>query len=248
MIQNNTLKLDSSRLIYFVALVIVFLSNDLSAQNKEDKTEVPATKEINNVVVDTSHYKFGIRLGIDISGPIKILLNDDNVLLKGSFDARVYKEFFTSGEFGYQKEIYVSEGLSYTSEGVFGTIGGDYNLLTNKPGRNDLLAFGVRYGFATFTQTVDKYTIQNGYWNNETFVSSIPLQNSNAHWANFHFTLKVEVLRNFYIGGNVGFNFLFYDTELDNFDNLYIPGYGKNSDNSSFTFNYGISYLIPFTN
>jgi hypothetical protein len=210
----------------------------------QDKLESKETKTINPS--DTIPYKFGLRIGIDIAGPIAMIVNGNHKLFKGNFDARVYKKYFVSGEFGYEKFYSDTQSLKYTSDGAFIMLGGDYDMLGYTPGRNDLMAFGVRYGFATFNQTVNQYSIQNGYWNDDTHNGNIEAQKANAHWINVRMGLKVEVLHNFYLGLSSGVNFLFHDTNLENFDNLYIPGFGENKNNKSFIFNYTLMYFLPF--
>ena len=223
------------------AIILILATNIVNGQNKADDKK---TKEINPS--DTIPYKYGLRLGIDVAGPINSLLDNNKKLFKGNFDARIYKDYFISGEFGYEDYSYITENLKYTTDGGFIMIGGDYNLLGYTPGRNDLMAFGIRYGLARLNQTVDEYRIQNGYWDNDPYIGNIETQKAYAHWINIRMGLKVEVLHNFYLGASAGVNFLFFDTNLDNFDNLYIPGYGENRNNKSWIFNYTVMYLIPF--
>ncbi|MCK5781749.1 MAG: hypothetical protein KAH10_04130 [Flavobacteriales bacterium] len=240
---------DISRLFLnkrFLVAVLLLISVVSFAQEKNEEISNNEAKQSREVQRDTLHYKYGLRLGFDLSGPIQAAFGSDNLLLKATVDARIYKNYFLAGEFGGEKNVYKSENLNYSTAGYFVTIGGDYNILGYTLGRNDVLAFGIRYGISRFEQTVDEYKIQNGYWNDDAFISNISTQIGYAHWANFRLSLKVEVLTNFYLGTSVGANFLFYDTSLDNFDNLYIPGFGKNRNNVSWVFHYTVMYLIPF--
>ena len=241
MILNNISKF----LINKIFILLLFSSTIVFGQDEiKEKDEIKSEKIISPS--DTIPYKFGLRIGIDLGGPISMLIDSEHKLFKGNFDARVYKKYFISGEFGYEEYKYNTENLKYTTDGSFVMIGGDYDMLGYTPGRNDLLAFGVRYGFSKFTQTVDEYRIQNGYWLDDSYINSIEPQDAYAHWINVRLGLKVEVLHNFYLGMSAGVNFLFYDTSLKNFDNLYIPGFGENKNNKSFIFNYTVMYLLPF--
>lgn len=226
-----------------ILLIILLLTSSIvfSQEKSEGKDDIDNTEEPTKIP-----YKYGLRIGIDISGPIIMLVDENETLYKGNFDLRVYKRYFVAGEFGYESREFISEDLNYSTSGSFLTVGGDYDLLGYHPGRNDLLAFGVRYGISHLKQTVNEYSIQNGYWNNDIYTGNIDTQNSLAHWASFKMELKVEVLHNFYLGSSIGVNFLVHDTELDNFDNLYIPGYGENKNNKSWVFNYTLMYLFPF--
>ena len=240
-----TLNNISKYLINKIFILLLFSSTTVFGQDKiEDKEELKSEEVISPS--DTIPYKFGLRIGIDLGGPISMLIDSDHKLFKGNFDARVYKKYFVSGEFGYEEYKYNTENLKYTTDGSFIMLGGDYDMLGYTPGRNDLLAFGVRYGFSKFNQTVDEYRIQNGYWLDDSYINSIESQDAYAHWINVRIGLKVEVLHNFYLGLSGGVNFLFYDTNLENFDNLYIPGFGENKNNKSWIFNYTVMYLLPF--
>ena len=236
---NNIYKFLQNR--FLIAILLLFTTSIAFSQ---DKIESKTPKTINSS--DTIPYKYGLRIGIDLGGPISMLIDSNHKLFKGNFDARVYKDYFVSGEFGYEKFSSVTESIKYTSDGTFVMLGGDYDMLGYTPGRNDLMAFGVRYGFATMDQTVDEYRIQNGYWQNDTYIGNIETQRAYAHWINLRMGLKVEVLHNFYLGLSGGVNFLIFDTTLENFDNEYIPGFGENKNNKSFIFNYTVMYLIPF--
>ncbi|MEN8138010.1 MAG: DUF6048 family protein [Bacteroidota bacterium] len=228
---------------FLTAVFLLFTVFSYSQENTDNKNTESSKP---TVASDTIPYKYGLRLGIDLKGPISTLLNSDNELIKATADARIYKNYFVAAEMGYEKNIYESVNLNYTTSGYFLTVGADYDFLGYTPGRNDVMAFGIRYGISRFEQTVDEYQIQNAYWNNDTYTGSLDSQVGYAHWANFRLGLKVEVLKNLYLGTSVGVNFLFTDSKLDNFSNLYIPGFGKNRNNVSWVFNYTVMYLIPF--
>lgn len=228
----------------FFILLLISSTIALGQEKIENKEQPKAEKTISPS--DTIPYKYGLRIGIDLAGPINMLIDNDHKLFKGNFDVRVYKKYFVSGEFGYEEYKYVTENLKYTTDGSFIMLGGDYDMLGYTPGRNDLLAFGARYGFSKLNQTVDEYRVQNAYWHEDTYINNIETQEAYAHWINIRLGLKVEVLHNFYLGLSGGVNFLFYDTNLDNFDNLYIPGFGENKNNKSWIFNYTVMYLLPF--
>jgi len=243
MIQNNISKYLANKIILSVLLSFAYSfvigQNQIKETSKEqqEKTITP---------VDTIPYKYGLRFGIDIAGPISMMVNGNKILYKGSFDARVHKRYFVASEFGYEEFNYNTENLKYKTDGGFIMLGGDYDLLGYTPGRNDVIAFGLRYGFSKLNQTVTEYKIQNGYWLDDTYIGSEDLQEGYANWINVRLGIKVEVLTNFYLGLSTGVNFLINDTTLENFDNLYIPGFGENKNKKSWVFNYTLMYLLPF--
>lgn len=108
---------------------------------------------------------------------------------------------------------------------------------------------GIRYGFTTFSQTLEEYTI---YSRNQYFPPNIvegPFKTSGltASWAELLIGLKVEILQNVYLGANVQLKRIVTQSTPSNFDNLVIPGFNRTYDDSSFGvgFGYNISYLIP---
>ena len=55
------------------------------------------------------------------------------------------------------------------------------------------------------------------------------------------------MFNNFYAGFNVQLKGLITETEPNNFENLYIPGFNRTYDSGRFGtgFNFNLSYLIP---
>jgi hypothetical protein len=230
-----------------ISLILLFLvPNAISGQTKVDVSSKKDTITDIEEIKDTLNYKFGLRFGIDISGPFYSIFDSDETLLKGSIDARIYKDYFVAAEIGFATKDYKEVNLEYETKGQFLTIGVDYNMLGYKEGSNDILYFGVRYGISNYNTTVSKYKIQNGYWLDDAFISNLEQQDGNGHWLNARFGVKVEVLKNLYLGGSVGMNRLIYASSLKSFDNLYIPGFGSNNDKKSFQFNYTLLYMLPF--
>jgi hypothetical protein len=114
---------------------------------------------------------------------------------------------------------------------------------------NNAIYAGLRYGFSTFDQDLQGYTIYTG---DTTFPGSIvynPISYSGltAHWAEFIFGIKTEIFNNLFLSINLQLKNKFYEQVPENFNNLYIPGFNKTNDYGNFGagFGYGVSYLIP---
>ena len=62
--------------------------------------------------------------------------------------------------------------------------------------------------------------------------------------------VKVETFKNIYLGISLRLNKLLSDTKPSNFDNLFIPGFNKVTDDNTWGsgFNYTLTYSIPFKN
>lgn len=115
---------------------------------------------------------------------------------------------------------------------------------------DNMVYTGFRLGFSSFSQELNNYTIYNTnqYWLPQ--YSSSDLQEFNdltAVWAEVLLGMKIELFNNLYAGVNVQLKFLVTETEPDNFQNVYIPGFNKTYDSNSIGvgFGYTLSYRIP---
>lgn len=202
-------------------------------------------------VLDTPEFKekFGLRLGIDLSKPLRTLLDEDYTGLEILGDYRVYKNYYLAAELGSEKMGFGEDNLLATANGGYIKIGADYNAYENWTGMENLIYVGARYGFATFSQTLEQYSI---YTNSQFFPPNIiegPFDTSGltASWLELLIGIKVEVLNNLFLGGNVQLKRRVTQSTPNNFDNLVIPGFSRTYDDSSFGvgYSYNISYLIP---
>ena len=102
-----------------------------------------------------------------------------------------------------------------------------------------------------FSQTRNSFSIYNtdGYWNENNLINtSESFSGSSSHWLEFIFGLKAEILNNFYLGVNAQLKRNISSKSPANFENLYVPGFGKTYETSKWGvgFGYTINYFIPF--
>lgn len=66
-------------------------------------------------------------------------------------------------------------------------------------------------------------------------------------WIEIILGVKTEVLNNLFLGFNLQIKGRIYETNINNFENIYIPGFGRTYDSGKFGmgFGYSISYLVP---
>lgn len=193
--------------------------------------------------------KYGLRLGVDLSKPLRTLLDDDYSGLEIMGDYRVYKNYYLAAELGNEKMGFGEGNLQVTANGSYIKVGVDYNAYENWTGMENLIYVGARYGFATFSQNLEQYSV---YTNSQFFSPNIiegPFETSGltASWLELLVGMKVEVLNNLFLGGNIQLKRRVTQSTPNNFDNLVIPGFNRTYDESSFGvgYNYNISYLIP---
>jgi len=193
---------------------------------------------------------FELRIGIDLSKPVRSLVEDDYTGFEIMGDFRFSEHFYLAAEIGNDKHTLTETNLVNTTEGSYFKIGADYNAYTNWAGMNNAIYAGLRYGFSNFSQELVAYTL---YTSTPVFPptirdAQINYSGLNAHWAEFIFGVKTELIHNIYITLNVQLKYSLSEKKPENFDNLYIPGFNRTYDFSEFGvgFAYGISYLIPF--
>ena len=119
--------------------LVVFVS--ASAQQRNDS--IPS----DSIVYKTN---YGLRLGIDISKPIRSLLQDYNSGLEIVGDYRISKKWYAAAELGNEKFTTIEDFTNSTSKGSYIKIGLNYNSYNNWLDMNNEIFIGFRYGFATF--------------------------------------------------------------------------------------------------
>ena len=115
----------------------------------------------------------------------------------------------------------------------------------------NLIYVGFRVGASTFSQTRNSYNlynVNNQYWNEQiTVEDNREYTGLAAVWGEVLIGFKAEVFNNLFAGLNVQLKFLGSETKLDNYENLYIPGFNRTYDSSRFGagFGFNLSYLVP---
>lgn len=200
---------------------------------------------------DTITYKdkYGLRLGIDLSKPIRSLIDDDYRGLELLGDYRVTENFYAAAELGNEKLTYEGDNISTFSTGSYIKVGADYNAYENWQDMQNMIFVGARYAFSTFSQTLDSYTIYtpSNYYGDNFIQADEKTSGLNASWLELVAGIKVELFSNLFLSANVQLKRRISQKTPDGFDNLTIPGFGRTYDQSNFGagFGYSISYMIP---
>jgi len=191
---------------------------------------------------------YGLRVGIDVFNPVNAFLNDDRKGLELVGDYRISKKWYVAAELGYLEETTDEDFINFTTNGSYIKAGVDYNAYENWLDMENAIYVGFRYGYSTFSQTLNSFTINNDAFFDDLATPEIgqKLDNLNAHWAEIVLGIKVETLNNLYLGFSFSGKKMITTKEPDGFKNLFVPGFNRVFlNNSGFGFNYTISYLIP---
>ena len=194
--------------------------------------------------------KYGVRVGGDIGKLIRSFVDDDYTGFEVSADYRLKKKLYIAGELGFDEKVTNSDYLNVTSSGSYLKAGIDYNLYQNWLDMDNMIYSGFRIGASTFSQKLNSYTIYNTdqYWSPQ--FSSTDLQEFNgltAIWVELIIGIKAELFNNLFLSLNAQLKVLASETEPNNFENLYIPGFNKTFDSTRIGVGYGytLSYRIP---
>jgi hypothetical protein len=224
-------------LLYIINIVLLLSVFNLKAQESTDSIVKPKVVH-------------ALRLGIDISKPAIALFNSDYSGLELVTDYRVKKNLYLAAEYGFETRTLDETNYKYKTNGSFYKIGFDYNVYENLIGMDNLIYVGMRYGHSSFSQELLSYSTgtQGQYWPLNSNNTPIKYDNLNASWLSGLIGLKVEVFPHLFIGSSFQINRLISQTAPNNFQNLFAPGYNRMGLNDlSVSFNYTISYLIPFS-
>lgn len=228
---------------YITSLFTILICSGSVAQNTEA-----------SMVNDTlpTLQTFPLRIGIDLSKPIRMALEDDYQGFEIAADFRLTEKFYLATEFGNEKKTVDETQLNFTTEGSFVKLGFDFNAYENWFGMQNAIIVGMRYGYSSHKQTLNSYKIYqtNQHTEGESILTQEPgteFSSLNGHWIEVVAGIKVETFDNLYMGFTVRLNRLLTTTEPENFQNLFIPGFNKvtTDNNVGAGFNYTISYSIP---
>ncbi|WP_010136215.1 DUF6048 family protein [Ochrovirga pacifica] len=244
---------------YITSLFCVFFSLTLTAQNNTPTKALTTSETLSKVaeksVIETDSLSpfynpktYGLRIGFDVIKPVYTFTKDYIKAFEIVADYRLKTNLFVAGELGYTQKEISQDQFDHTVEGSYLKAGINYNLFTNWLDMDNELYLGARYGFATFTNTLESYTIyQYGdFFEPKEVRTPIAYKNLNAHWVEFVAGIKVEIFSNFYLGFMASVSKLISTKTGTNFDNTYAPGMGGISKNGSgANINYTLSYRIP---
>ena len=210
---------------------------------------------------DTVEYKqeYGLRVGADISRLILSFADEDYTGVELVGDYRLTQKLYLAAEIGNEEKTQ-TEGLgntvlyNFTTSGSYLKVGAEINTYENWFGMNNSITLGGRYAVASFSQTLNNYNIfdSNRLFNPDGFLEGAQpgeeFSGLTASWLELVVGTKVELFANIYVGMSARLGFLVTNKEEERFPNLWIPGFNKVTDGSNFgvSYNYSISYLIPF--
>jgi len=233
------------KLTYIFIFSLIFLSNSLISQDVIN--EIDTLKKTNKKLSINK-----LRFGLDISKPVISSIEKDDLNLEFVGDLQVSDNLYFAAEIGSTNKFIEDENINFNSTGDYLKIGIDYNMFNNWVGMDNSIYIGLRYATSNFSNSIQTYTVRNSdsYFSNvvENNYENITHSGLNGNWLEFLIGVKVETFNNIYLGISVRLNKLLSDSKPNNFDNLFIPGFNKVTDDNTWGsgFNYTLTYSIPF--
>ncbi|TBN17845.1 DUF6048 family protein [Hyunsoonleella pacifica] len=230
-------------LYYYISLVLmVLVCSTAQAQNDS----IPKTKNDSTVV----KLKYGLRIGVDTGKLIRSFLYDEYTGIELVADYRLTKKLYLAGELGNEERIVITDFLNTTTKGSYFKAGIDYNTYQNWLDMDNMVYFGSRLAFSSFSHTINRYQVYSSdqYWAPQNIITeSIEKEGLTAIWTELILGIKAELFNNLYFGLNVQLKVLLTETKPDNFQNIYIPGFNKTYDSTRIGVGYGytLAYRIP---
>jgi hypothetical protein len=194
--------------------------------------------------------KYGLRVGVDASKLARTFLETDYSAIELNADYRLTYRLYAAAEFGNEEHTTSTDYLNSTAKGTYLKAGVDYNMYTNWAGMDNMVYFGFRFGLSNFDQRLNSYTIydtNNTTWGQTEVLEGKDFKGLSSSWLELIFGFKAEILNNLFVGINVQLKGRLSEVQPENFENIYIPGFGRTYDSGKFGvgFGYNISYLVP---
>lgn len=216
-------------------------------------------KPINLQPKDSVVYKekYGLRAGVDLGRIVRSFVDERYTGFEIVGDYRLNQKLYLAAELGNEENsdtesiIDGTDIYDYTTSGSYIKLGVDYNTYENWYGMNNSVFIGGRLAFSSYNQTINSFNFfdSNRYWNPSLPVGSTEPQEFDglaASWIEVVFGIKAELIANIYLGASVRLGVL-VGTEEEQFNNVWIPGFNKVTNDSRFGvgYNYTLTYFLP---
>ncbi|WP_396601420.1 DUF6048 family protein [Algibacter sp. R77976] len=199
---------------------------------------------------ETIKLKYGLRVGGDIGKLARTFLDDDYTGFEIMADYRLKEKLYIAAEIGIEEKNTINDYLNITTKGSYIKAGVDFNMYDNWLNMDNMIYSGFRVGASSFSHDLNSYSVYSTdqYWAPQfTSTTTQEITGLTAIWAELILGMKAELFNNLYLGLNLQLKMSVSQTIPNNFDNVYIPGFGKTYDSSSIGvgYSYFLAYRIP---
>lgn len=183
-------------------------------------------------------------LGVELAGPAMHFIAPETFVLSASADLEIRPNLMAAIELGNAHVNVKQPAAEYNVSGQFFRIGANYNLLQQNPAihGNQIFMF-LRYAASFNTHNAPVVQLIDPVWGNQEV--SFDQLSYQAHWAEVGAGLRTRIFHNFFLGWNVRAAFMISQTDNENTKPFFVSGFGRNQNNTQFSFQYFIYYRIP---
>ncbi|WP_296620459.1 DUF6048 family protein [Marivirga sp.] len=183
----------------------------------------------------------GVRIGTDLValGVNTFGNNRQRYELQADID---FHRIYLIGSYGINQYQSSGEGFEYTNNGNYFRVGLAADFLKFDPDHNTL-TFGLRYARASFSESLTTDIVSPIYG---PYQENLNNDAVSARWFEMTTGLRVMVLKNLYMGYTFRIQLnrkIFNASEFRSYD---IPGFGRAEFKNRWTFNYYVTYRIPW--
>ena len=221
-------------------LAYIFLLFTISSYAQSDTTKVKKKEKLPFTLKPQ-----GVRVGTDIYPLIFSAFESQFTGYELNADVSFDNRLYTTLDIGFQDANRVNEeaGYRYTNTGSFFRFGVEYNFMHRRFAKNAIFV-GLKYAIASFEHQAD-YSTRFNYWNTDN--QTIEVKGLQAQWAELNTGLKVEAVKNLYLGIVLRVKFKTNTSESDRLTIAEIPGFGINKNTVRGGISYQLLYRIPFS-
>jgi len=188
-------------------------------------------------------YVHQFRVGIDVARIVYNFMYSDRKAYELQFDYALRKGNYLVAEAGWGKNNVDFETLKYSNSGEYLRLGIDKNVLTILNDHDfDIFFIGLRYGMAIGKVSEATFLVPSYY--GPSIEGTTPGSNYFIHWGEITAGLRVELLKDLFVGWNIRLKFLLNSGEFSELAPSYVPGYGKGDKTTNFDGNFYISYAL----
>lgn len=188
-------------------------------------------------------YVHQFRAGFDLSRIAANLMFPSRQNYEIQMDYLLRNNLYVVAETGFGKGTIDYENLKYSNTGYYFKIGVDKSFLDIISAKDfDIGFIGIRYGAGPGNRKEATYIVPSVFGSSTS--GTLAAQSYFVHWGEITGGVKVEVLRNIFLGWNVRMRFLLNPGVFKELSPAFIPGYGKGDKSTAFDINFYASYAI----
>ncbi len=213
-------------ILKYIFLILALLSTSVAVTAQNDTIFKPA-----------------VRLGLDVSGFARQLIEAETLPVEFSFDYEWRKKYFAAAEAGWLNVDVNRDTHRYNAQGYFFRTGIDIGILggdVHNP--NDHVLLSLRYGYGRLKQEAPYILISDAYWGD--YETSVDPETYHAHWLEAGLGMKTSIWNNLFLGWSLRGRVRISSTSDPNMEPYFISGFGR-SNNAALMLHYSIYYRFP---